>query len=187
MQILDDKNKISYINYKGKKIRKKENLTLMICGTGVKEYHYKIIEKGEHYFLIKNEYLNDLENTVLSKKIDSIHKKGIEKISFSNGKKEINYNSESFIFNYTKTFPNALIIDFNQKQGILYEKDVQFFDKVTYKSGLFKVKINNKLGYYGITEVKYIELDDFEYSLARFKTIDNKTGYIDSEGNEYYE
>ena len=185
LQVLDKNNTPFYIDSKGKK-KKKVNISLELCGT-VPNYVYQIIEKKEKYFLTENENFYDYEDKIPPKIIDSIEIKGIDKINFSNNEKKIEFDENSFVFNHTKVFPNAIIIQKGKKQGILYENDLKYFDKVTYDSGLLKVQINNEFGYYGITEVKYKELEEFIFGLAKFKTTDNRIGYVDSNGKEYYE
>ena len=62
-----------------------------------------------------------------------------------------------------------------------------FYDEIIYDNGIFKIKKNDLLGYYKITQPKYKELNGFTFGLAKFKTENGKTGYIDNYGNEYYD
>jgi len=185
LQVLDKNNIPFYINNKGKK-EKKVNITLELCGT-VPNYIYQIIENKGKYFLTENENFYDYEDKIPPKIIDSIEIKGIDKINFPNNEKKTEFDGNSFVFNHTKVYPNAIIIQKGKKQGVLYKNDLKYFDKVTYDSGLLKVEINKELGYYGITKVKYKELEQFIFGLAKFKTLDDKIGYVDSNGKEYYE
>lgn len=185
LQVLDKNNTHFYINSKGKK-KKKVYINLELCGT-VPNYVYQIKEKNNKYYLTENENFYDYEDKIPPKIIDSIKTKGIDKINFPNNEKKIEFDENTFVFNYTKVFPNAIIIQKGKQQGILYKNDLKFFDKVIYDSGLLKVQINNEFGYYGITEVKYKELEPFVFGLAKFKTTDDRIGYVDSIGKEYYE
>ncbi|MBQ4912839.1 hypothetical protein J8L85_00220 [Maribacter sp. MMG018] len=184
LQVLDKNNIAFYIDSKGNK-KEKVNINLELCGT-VPNYIYQIIEKKGKYYLTENENFYDYEDKIPPKIIDSIGIKGIEKINFPNNQRKIEFDENTFIFNHTKVFPNAIIIKKGKKQGVLYGNDLKYFDEVTYDSGLLKVRINNEYGYYGITEVKYKELEEFTFGLAKFKTTDNRIGYVDSNGNEYY-
>ncbi|SEA60138.1 hypothetical protein [Bizionia paragorgiae] len=184
LQVLDKNNIPFYINNKGKK-KKKVNITLALCGT-VPNYVYEIVEKNESYYLTENENFYDYEDKIPPKIIDSIEVKGIDKINFPNNENKIEFDENSFVFNHTEVFPHALIIQKGKKQGVLYQGKLTFYDEVTYDSGLLKVKINNQLGYYGITKARYKELETFIFGLAKFKTFDNRSGYVDSNGKEYY-
>jgi len=137
--------------------------------------------------LTENENFFDYEDKISPKIIDSIEIKGIDKINFLNKEKKIEFDGNSFIFNYTKVFPYAIIIQKGKQQGVLFENNLKYYDEVTYDSGLLKVKIDNQIGYYEITDVKYKELEGFIFGLAKFKTFDGRTGYVDSNGNEYYD
>ena len=45
---------------------------------------------------------------------------------------------------------------------------------------------NNFKGYYNITAPIYKELKPFVYNLAKFTNKEDKKGYIDTNGNEYF-
>lgn len=185
LQVLDKKNSYFYINSKGKKV-KKVNISLELCGT-VPHYSYEIIETDEKYILTEDETFYDYENLEPPVAIDSINKSNIKKIHFHNNEQKISFTENTFIFNATKVFPQAIILEKENRKGILYQGDLTFFDEVLYDNGIFKVKQNGLFGYYKITQPKYKELNGFSFGLAKFKLENGKSGYIDKDGKEYYD
>ena len=99
----------------------------------------------------------------------------------------MNISGNDFIFNATKVFPKALIIEKDGKKAIFYNNELSFFDEIIYDNGIFKIKKNGLFGYYKITHPKYIQLNGFSFGLAKFKLENGKTGFIDNDGNEYYD
>lgn len=185
LQVLDKKNSFFYIDDNGKK-SETINISLGLCGT-VPHYTYKIIETQDYYVLTEDETFYDYENLEPPVEKGSISKEGIQKICFYNNEREMNMTSNSFVFNATRVFPQAMIIEKGNRKGIFYDNELSFYDEIVYKDGLFKVKQNNLVGYYKITEPKYEELAEFTFGLAQFKLENGKTGFIDKDGKEYYD
>ncbi len=203
-QVLDNQNNLFYINNRGEKELNPIINVYASCGNPA-NYVYEIIETNKEYILTENIYYdNEKENSPTQ--IDSISKKGINKIYFaqyqslstsdiptySNLKTQFNLRKiefDEYRYNYSfiKIFPFALIIEKTNKKGILYKKKLTFYDdiKYDYDSDLLKVEIKNRYGYFGITECKYAEVNKYVYGLAKFKLPNGETGYIDGEGKEY--
>ncbi|AIM59810.1 MULTISPECIES: hypothetical protein [Cellulophaga] len=183
LQVLDEKNNMFYINEEGSKVEE-ANLIIEVCGT-VPNYTYEIIKRDNTY--IVTELVGyDGEENLAAKEIGSISAAGIDKINFSNGTKKVTFDANESMFYATETFLNAVLISKGKKKGVLYNNTVNYYDAVTAANGILKVQTNNKVGYYNITEVKYKDLAPFVNGLAKFTTTNNKTGYIDANGNEYY-
>ena len=186
IQVLDENNSKFYIDDKGRR-QKKTKINLELCGT-VENYTCEIKEINENYIITKDEIFIDHNNEKPPIVIDSIKKEGINKIYFSNNSRKIDYDGNDFMFNFTKTFPNAVIIEKGDKKGILFDGELNFFDEIiSTKKWILKVSLNKKIGYYKITPIKYAELNDFIFGLAKFKLENGKTGYVDIDGKEYYD
>lgn len=186
IQVLDENNSKFYIDKNGKK-QNKTKINIELCGT-VPNYTCEIIEKKDKYIITQDETFYDFKNLVKAKIIDSISKRYVDKIYFSNNSQKINYDENDFVFNLTKTFPFAAIIEKENQKGILNNGKVAFYDEIlSTNNWIFKIKIKNKIGYYEITETKYTELDNFIFGLAKFKLENGKTGYVDIKGKEYYD
>jgi len=185
LQVLDDKNRIFYINHKGNK-EQKPNFKFILCGT-VPFYHCKIIETKSHFVITENETFLDYGDKTEAVKTDSISKSGIDKITFINNQKEIKYNENDFALNYTKIFPSCVIVEKENKKAILYNQKLFFYDEIIYISGLIKIKNNGKYGFFEVTDIKYKEINDFVFGLAKIVTFNNKHGFVDYAGIEYFE
>lgn len=185
LQVLDNNNASFYIDDKGRK-SKNLHVNIGLCGT-VPHYTYEIIETAAKYVLTENETFYDYDNLDPPIEIASINKEGIQKIYFYNNERKMQMTSNDFIFNATKVFPQALVIEKDNKKGLFYDNELTFFDEIRYKDGIFKVKQNDLFGYYKITQPIYKELEEFSFGLARFKLANGKTGFIDKDGKEYYD
>ena len=184
VQVIDKNNIPFIINEKGRR-QKKVHIYLQSCGS-VPHYTCEIKEVGTQYIITKDETFRDSDNKELPIKIDSINSVGIQKIYFSNNLREINYTSNSFSFILTEVFPYAVIIEKEQKKGILYKGNLTYYDEIIdTKNWILKVKLNGKLGFYNITDVKYIELGDISHGLARFRLENGKYGYVDKNGKSF--
>ena len=153
---------------------------LIICGfTTDFNPKYEITEKNGYFFIKKDTMeIIDFEEKIISKKIDSIKKNEIDDIYFSDNRKMINGLSG------LSTIP---IIIKNGRKGILENGKIKFYDNIEVIGGLVRLTKNNLKFYYKISKKpKYKELGEFEQNLAFFEKQDNKQGYIDKNGNEYY-
>ena len=184
LQVLGEKNNMFYINEEGTKVEE-ANLEIEVCGT-VPNYTYEIIKRGNTY--IVTELVGyDGEENIAAKEIGSISAVGIDKINFPNGTKKVTFDANESMFYATEIFLNAVLLSKGKKQGVLYNNTVRYFDAITYANGVLKVQENTKVGYYNITEVTYKDVEPFANGLAKFTTTNNKTGYIDASGNEYFD
>ena len=140
---------------------------------------YEIIEKDE-YFFIKRDTMEiiDFEEKIVSRKIDSIKKIEIDDIYFSGSRKVVNELSG------LSTVP---IIVKNGQKGILENGQAKFYENVELVGQLIRLTESDLKFYYQISKKpKYKELEQFEQNLAFFIDQDDKEGYIDRDGNEYY-
>lgn len=185
-QVLDENNNKFYIDEKGRK-QKKTKIKLGLCGT-VPHYTCEIKSDNEKYIITKDETLNDYKNKEPFEVIDSIKKELIDKIYFTNNLKVINYNENDFVFNFTKTFPYAVIIEKESKKAILCNGILRYFDEIfETKNWITKVRIDNKVGFYNLTQIKYKEIENYVFGLARFIEPNGRKGYVDINGKEYYD
>ncbi len=178
LQVLDKNNNLIYLDSNLKRINTPKEVIITVCGTLV-YYKRKIIEDNRNYYI---EFIEDkslYSEGVKKSIVDTIPKIGIKKIYFANSSKEIFYDGYS-------DFPTYLILDLGDKFGIKQGDLIQYFDYVDLKNPFaIKVKKKDYFGYYGITDIKYKKLGDFEYNLASFTDKKGNIGYIDLNGNEY--
>lgn len=154
--------------------------SLVVCGfTTDFNPKYEIIEKNGYFFIKKDTIeIIDFEEKIVSKKIDSIKKREIDDIYFSGNRKVVNELSG------LSTIP---IIVKNGQKGILENGQAKFYENVELVGQLIRLTENGLKFYYRISKKpKYKELEQFEQNLAFFIDQDNKEGYIDIDGNEYY-
>ncbi|WP_157491980.1 hypothetical protein [Gelidibacter mesophilus] len=178
LQILDKNNNLAYYNKNLKQIEYPENEIIEVCGT-VAYFEMKIIESDENYLIEftedKTVYSEGVKKTI----IDSIPKTNIKDIYFANSKKEINYD-ENF------DFPTYVILDLGNSFGIKQNESIEYYDSIDLKNPFaIKVKRQNLFGYYGITEIKFKNLNEFKFNLAEFETEFGDKGFVDNKGNEY--
>lgn len=176
-QVLTRDCEIKYYNYLLEEIKLEP---LVVCGfTTDFNPKYEIIEKNGYFFIKKDTIeIIDFEEKIVSKKIDSIKKREIDNIYFSGNRKVVNELSG------LSTVP---IIVKNGQKGILENGQAKFYDNVELIGSLIRLSENDLKFYYQISKKpKYKVLEQFENNLAFFIDQDNKEGYIDIEGNEYY-
>lgn len=106
-------------------------------------------------------------------------------IYFFNEKRELIYNS-----NFLEK--ELVIVDYGSYFCVLSEQyGVEYFESIDLSKKPIKVMRNNLYGYYGITPTIYLDLEPFEFNLAKFQKIGtsgkNRKGYVDIQGNEYYQ
>lgn len=179
LQAIDKKNNLIYFDVNLKKIKKPEEGILEVCGT-VAHFKQKIIDENKSYLVEFTEDKSVYNEGIQKSIIDTISKKGIQKIYFLNMKKEIYYD-ENF------DFPTHIILETGNEFAIRNGATVTYFDSIDLNNPFaVKVKRGDFIGLYNITEVKYKNIQDFEYNLAKFEDKYGKTGYLDYEGNAYY-
>ena len=192
LQILTKNNSIFYIDENGQKHKQTGKMIQWLCGT-VYNYSCEIKDIGKKYVITKVESMYGY-NENQTEIIGTIDKTDVKKIYFNNDSKKIEYDGN---YNYTlsnnmgvfpdiQVFPDAVIIEKNNQKGILHNGILTFYDDILeHKYWIFKVKLNGKVGYYGITKIKYKTLEHFIFGLAKFKLPNGKTGYVDAKGKEY--
>ena len=186
LQVLDENNIKFYIDKVGRK-KNKTKIHLSLCGT-VPNYTCEIKTENEKFIITKDETFYDYENKKPFEIVDSIKKEGIDKIYFTNKSQKIEYDENDFVFNMIKTFPYAVIVEKGTKKGILCNGNLSFYDEIFETNNwVTKVRIDNKVGFYNLTEIKYLELGEYNFGLARFKQQNGKKGYVDMNGKEYYD
>lgn len=180
LQILTSENKVQFLD---------TDLTFIVepilepeyyCGT-VENFSYKIKEEKNEYKVVKLYYgFNDFhdKNIINTTLIRTIPKKNVIDLCFKDGTKQIYFDE-----NFYKS--SIVIVHYKEKQAIATADSFDFFDSV-HVTPYLKVRKKNKWGYYGITQCIFDKLDNFNYNLASFIQ-DKKRGYIDTEGNLYYE
>ena len=181
IQILNNNTEIMYVN----KYLKPFNATtktpppfLGVCGN-VATYSLKIEESNNYYILKKAESFTNT-NFDNYKTIDSINKMDVKNIYFLNKKRQLEFDG-----NFPKL--EYIIIDYGDYYGILEEQyGIQYFDDVDSTTSPIKVKRDGLYGYYNTTRIKYLELHSYVFNLAEFKNSNDKKGYVDRIGNEYY-
>ena len=185
LQVLDSKNNLSYIDQDGKKSTK-TNIELGLCGT-VANYILEIVEKDDEYIITKNENFYDYGDKIAPEVIKRINKKGITAIYFGNKEKQISYDENSFVFSYTNVYPEVVFIEKGIKQGLLIDDTILYYDRASYQDGIIKIEDNELVGYYNITTVKYKSLEPYVYRLAKFTMANEKSGFVDVDGREYFD
>ncbi len=178
LQVLDKNKNLIYFDHSLNKIETPKEESIGVCGT-VAYFKRKIIEDKENYLIEFTEDKSVYGEGIKKSIVDTISRKSVKEIYFANLKNEIDYD-ENF------DFPTYLILDLGDKFGIKQGELTEYFDSVDLKDPFaIKVRIKDSFGYYGITEVDYENLGDFEYNLASFIDKKGNTGYIDLKGNKY--
>lgn len=178
LQILDKKTELYYLNEKLDKIPYPEPVQDSYCGT-VADFRVQIINQKDYYILEKTEDRRVYNTGINTYILDSISKSGISKICFTNGHNQIDYDENFY-------FPETVIIYSSDSIGIHDDQKTNWFADVDYSNPYFiKVKQEVFWGYYNLTEVKYKNLGDFEFSLASFETVDGRFGFVSNTGIEY--
>jgi hypothetical protein len=133
-----------------------------------------------------------------------VSKSKVDELFFKKNKKQLMFETNDNQFQRTVYYKKGSKYGFwgylsvnykfkaNRQNRVVYSfkksKNLQQYDMLQFKD---KERIilgrNGMLGYYKITPIKYKALGDFKESLARFTLPDGRKGYIDLEGNEYYD
>ncbi|WP_117884502.1 hypothetical protein [Aureibaculum luteum] len=181
VQLLNKKTEMLYVNKHLKPFTEAIITTppfYGVCGN-ISTYSLKIVESNNYYILKKAESFTNT-NFDSYKTIDSINKIDVKNIYFLNNKRQLEHDGNFPALEY-------VIIDFGDSFGIFEEKyGIQYFDHVDSTKNPIKVMRDGLYGYYNTTRIKYLELLPFEFNLAEFKNSNDRKGYIDRNGNEYY-
>ena len=187
-QVLDENNTLFYIDINGKKRKKTKIVIDGGCGVGP-NFACEIKDNGKEYMIMRETTFPFSDEKPISNEIiGTIDKVGIKKIYFNNDSTTIKYDEIDANRGYAKRYPQTVIVEKNNQKGIFNNKVLTFYDEII-ENGywLFKVKLNGKIGYHGVTQIKYMSLEDFVFQLAKFKLANGKTGYVDTDGKEYYD
>ena len=210
VQILDGDNKKRVLDINGSYNHQ------FACGVGA-TYHHFSVEDDKKYFKIYDEISEDpVELTENGKKqlVASVPKESEkDKLLFSNFERTIVAGSNYYIFNKkTDISPYEIFYQHNKKYAFMgtidvsfdaksdrwmydlnISKNMVFYDSISkvssvgFKFNKFLVEKDGLLGYLHLTEIKYSMLNPFDNFLARFELPNGEKGYIDRDGNEYFD
>ncbi|SIR18366.1 hypothetical protein [Maribacter ulvicola] len=183
-QVLNKSKEIAYYDLGLNKLQKAPPIQKEfseICGN-VNTYGFRI-EENEKYFLIKkavgftNYSFNDY------KIIDAVSIEKVKDIYFLNKKRELTFDA-----NFLEK--EDVVIDFGTYFGILSNQyGIQYFDSIDLSKNPIKVMRNKLYGYYNITQTQYLDLQPFEFNLAKFKKRgpdgEIMVGFVDNKGNKH--
>lgn len=189
IQILNDKNEIEYINSIGEKL----NYMNYYHNYGIYTFdkiETQIDSKKNHIkFLYPNTGARN--DTLRIIQYEQKVPKRIKLISFMNNSLSQYAEYQSF---FTTLNSNFVVVKIQHKYGIWNYDEKKMILNCIYdnikaynthlvieKNGLYTIYPN--LG----TLPKYKKITPYEYFLARFKNIDNKEGWVDRNGFEYYD
>ena len=179
----------------------------MMCGTAflmANHYWFKSKREPTGDFLVSIEMMQgNIPDTKKIKTVSLKDTKDMDEILFVNMKNIYDFGDFSNYGKKVATSPYTLIYKKGKKFGILgklkyaHDKNQSFiltktkseelYDNISSVNGVLLVKRNGLLGYYEVTEVKYKSLEPFDIYLARFELPDGRKGYVDIEGNEYFD
>ncbi|AXO79032.1 hypothetical protein DZC78_01090 [Olleya aquimaris] len=178
LQTLDKSNNIIYYDNTLKQIETPKEGIMTVCGT-VAYFKRKITEDKNNYYVEFTKDNSVYNNGITKTIVDTIPKTNIKQIYFANTKKEIDYDENFY-------FPTVLILKLENTIAIKDNDSIKYYDSIDLNNPLaIKVKKGNLLGLYGITDIKFKQLENFKYNLAKFTDANGKIGYIDLLGNEY--
>lgn len=181
-QVIDENNKMFYLDDKMKKSELKENF-LGLCGT-VPHYTLKINPTKKEFIVMEDETFYDYGNQTPAEEKFRISKDEADEVYFINGKKEFNYDG-NYGFAGVRAQPDLVIYKKDGKYGIWQDQTKTMYDEIYFENSNLKLKKDGKSGFYGFTEIKYDDIQPFIFNLARIKKTDGKTGYVDVNGKEY--
>ena len=190
LQILNNKNEIEYIDSKGSKLDLKK---YYVHYYGI--YTFEDIEtqidtkKNTIKYLYPASGAND--DTLRILQYEQKVPKRIRLISLMSGSSSVFARNHSFFdtldvnFVVVKISGKYGIWNYNEKKMIL----PNIYDKINaYQTYLILKRDGLYTIYPQIGEIpKYKYISPFEYFLARFETVDNKKGFIDRYGKEYFD
>ncbi len=183
-QILDEKNQVFYLNQEMKKSEIKDNF-IGVCGT-VPHYDLKIRSNKNEFQIWIDETFYDYGNEIPAEIKLKIPKSQADEVYFINGKTQFNYDG-NYGIGGLMVQPDLIIFKKNGKYGIWQDPTKTMYDKIEFQDLNLKITKDGKVGYYGFTKIKYDEIQPFIYNLARIKSYDGKSGYVDAKGKEYFD
>lgn len=198
------KNKIKYLTSNGNVLDQLPTVVDDfgdICGTAENIYYRKIIKKDTFYILnLKN--MDESYSEITNNELILFPESAFDEVSFLNYVKEVSqdFDSEQSTFEY-----DFFMVKKDNKYGI-YEYSINNEDQTKNKNLIsltsivplnydeievgipFLVKKNGLVGYYGINPLpKYKSIGIFKGAFARFVLPNNKKGWLDNNGNEYFD
>lgn len=183
-QVLDAYGKVFYINNKGS-LEEEVQDVFWVCGT-VPHFDLIIKDSADYFQVFEDETFYDSGNKIPAQKIFQISKAEVDSLVLLNGRQS---------FQFTSNF--SIPISISDPRIILVAKDGQFFsaanpqekfDNIDY-SQFWHYLITQKGSYYGIlgsAPAKYLQIEKFNYYLAKAQDAKGRVLYLDLEGNEYY-
>lgn len=181
-QVLDENNEMFYLNDKMKESKIEDNF-LGLCGT-VPHYTLKIKSNKNEFIVMEDETFYDYGNEIPAEEKFRISKKDADEVYFINGEKAFDY-SGNYGFAGVVAQPDWVIYKKNGKYGICQDETKTMYDEIYFENSNLKLKKDGHFGFYGFTKIKYQDIQPFIFNLARIKTTDGKTGYVDVHGKEY--
>ena len=214
MVIIDAKNKIQKLFIRSDEIQTDISLGMpegFICGNGIITYRAKVVDHGNK-IEITIEDITEYEEEKSDKKpkgeqkVASIPKSKADRLFFQNNKSTITYDSGDWYSKKIKLNSNYLFFQKGNKYGFLGEiaeihkknnsskyylkksKNKKLYEKMEVVDGNYLLlKRNGLYGYYERTKIIYKSLGKYVNDLASFELPDRRKGYVDTEGNEYYD
>jgi len=183
-QVIDENNEMFYLNDKMKESNIEENF-LGLCGT-VPHYTLKVNSTQKEFIVMEDETFYDYGNQIPAEEKFRISKNDADEIYFINGKKEFNYDG-NYGFGGVGAQPDLVIFKKDEKFGIWQDETKTLYDEISFENSNLKLKKDGKSGFYGFTKIKYADIQPFIFNLARIKTTDGKSGYVDIYGKEYFD
>lgn len=183
-QVIDENNEMFYLNDQMKDSKIEDNF-LGLCGT-VPHYTLKVKSTKNEFIVMEDETFYDYGNQIPAEEKFRISKKYADEVYFINGKKEFNYDG-NYGFAGVLAQPDWVIYKKDGKYGIWQDESKTKFDEISFENSNLKMKKDGLFGFYGYTEIKYKDIQPFIFNLARIKSTDGKSGYVDVHGKEYFD
>lgn len=210
---IDAKNKIQKLFIKSDEVQTDLSLGMpggLICGNGIVTYRAKVDDRGDK-LEITIEDITEYEEKSDKKpkggqKAASVPKSKADRLFFQNHKSTITYDSGDWYSKKIKLNSDYLFFQKGNKYGFLGEiaeiykknKPSKYYLKKSKNKKLYEkmevvdenyllLKRNGLYGYYKRTKIIYKSLGKYVDDLARFELPDERKGYVDTEGNEYFD
>ena len=199
-QLLDQTNNVILLNGDLKRVEKAKTM-FGFCGT-VPHYTMAIVEEGNDFIITSDETFFDHDQKEPAKEIWRFSKEIVDHLEFISGSQEFRYDSNFGIGEAIQVEPRTILANKNGKWAIptysqeysdeqfkeFYAKELSFiYDSVFLHSNVIKTQLDGLFGYHGISAPKYTVLQSFDHHLARFDLPNGQTGFIDTNGNEYFD
>lgn len=183
LQVIDAHNRLFFLN---DRLEQTDSLHhfIGVCGT-VPHYELSVRETKDDFIIMEDETFYDYGNKIPAEAVAKISKSRADRVFFINRETRYLFTSNYGYVRYAAPSPRTVFYEKNGKYAALGDTDNALYDELWLDNGLVKVKKDGLQGYYGITGVRYQNLEAFGYYLARFELPDGTRGYVDAEGREY--